>query len=106
LCWFGTNADGSPASFNPHDFRRIFATEAVAAGLPAHIAAKILGHESIARPRLTSLSTTKTSSTITAHRPRKASGGTRVKHQPGQDNGRLPSVGLHLMRYGSRSHDP
>lgn len=42
------NPDGSPASFSPHDFRRIFATEAVAAGLPVHIAAKILGHESIA----------------------------------------------------------
>jgi integrase len=43
-----TNPDGSPASFSPHDFRRLFATEAVAAGLPVHIAAKILGHESIA----------------------------------------------------------
>jgi hypothetical protein len=43
-----TNPDSSPASFTPHDFRRIFATEAVAAGLPVHIAAKILGHESIA----------------------------------------------------------
>jgi hypothetical protein len=42
------NPDGSPATFTPHDFRRIFATEAVAAGLPVHIAAKILGHESIA----------------------------------------------------------
>jgi hypothetical protein len=43
-----TNQDSSPAGFTPHDFRRIFATEAVAAGLPVHIAAKILGHESIA----------------------------------------------------------
>jgi integrase len=43
-----TNPDGSPASFTPHDFRRLFATEAVAAGLPVHIAAKIPGHESIA----------------------------------------------------------
>lgn len=43
-----TNTDGSPAHFSPHDFRRIFATEAVSQGLPVHIAAKILGHESLA----------------------------------------------------------
>lgn len=43
-----TNNDGTPAKFSPHDFRRIFATEAVASGLPVHITAKILGHESIA----------------------------------------------------------
>lgn len=43
-----TNPDGTPAKFTPHDFRRIFATDAVASGLPVHIAAKILGHESIA----------------------------------------------------------
>ncbi|MHB1288339.1 tyrosine-type recombinase/integrase [Georgenia sp.] len=42
------NTDGTPAKFSPHDFRRIFATEAVASGLPVHITAKILGHESIA----------------------------------------------------------
>lgn len=42
------NNDGTPAKFSPHDFRRIFATEAVASGLPVHITAKILGHESIA----------------------------------------------------------
>jgi hypothetical protein len=43
-----TNPDGSPARFSPHDFRRIFATEAVNSGLPVHITAKILGHESLA----------------------------------------------------------
>jgi hypothetical protein len=43
-----TNSDGTPAKFGPHDFRRIFATEAVASGLPVHITAKILGHDSIA----------------------------------------------------------
>lgn len=42
-----TNPDGSPARFSPHDFRRIFATEAVNSGLPVHITAKILGHESL-----------------------------------------------------------
>lgn len=41
-------ADGSPLRFTPHDFRRIFATDAASAGLPVHILAKILGHESIA----------------------------------------------------------
>ena len=43
LCY----ADGTPARFTPHDFRRIFATEAVASGPPVHIAAKLLGHESL-----------------------------------------------------------
>ncbi len=35
---------GSPISFSPHDFRRIFSTETVNSGLPIHIAAKLLGH--------------------------------------------------------------
>jgi hypothetical protein len=43
-----TNTDGTLVKFSPHDFRRIFATEAVSSGLPVHITAKILGHESIA----------------------------------------------------------
>ncbi|MGH2699617.1 MAG: site-specific integrase, partial [Actinomycetota bacterium] len=43
-----TGADGKPVRFTPHDFRRIFATEAVASGLPVHIAAKILGHDTLA----------------------------------------------------------
>ncbi len=43
-----TNPDGSPARFSPHDFRRIFATEAVNSGLPVHITARILGHASLA----------------------------------------------------------
>ena len=42
-----TGPDGQLARFTPHDFRRIFATEAVASGLPVHIAAKLLGHESL-----------------------------------------------------------
>jgi len=45
-------ADGSPLRFTPHDFRRIFATEAVASGLPVHIAAKILGHQTIATTQI------------------------------------------------------
>lgn len=39
-----TDVDGSPISFSPHDFRRIFSTETVNSGLPIHIAAKLLGH--------------------------------------------------------------
>ena len=38
------DVDGAPMQFRPHDFRRIFATEAVGSGLPIHIAAKLLGH--------------------------------------------------------------
>jgi integrase len=33
--------------FTPHDFRRIFATEAVSGGLPVHITAHLLGHARI-----------------------------------------------------------
>ncbi len=39
-----TGPDGTPLRITPHDFRRIFATDALRAGLPPHIAAKILGH--------------------------------------------------------------
>ena len=39
--------DGRPVRYTAHDFRRIFTTEAVAAGLPVHIAAKLLGHRDL-----------------------------------------------------------
>jgi hypothetical protein len=39
-----TGPDGTPLRITPHDFRRIFATDALRSGLPPHIAAKILGH--------------------------------------------------------------
>lgn len=39
--------DGNPLRYTPHDFRRIFATEAVSTGLPVHIAAKLLGHNDL-----------------------------------------------------------
>jgi integrase len=39
-----TDNTGKPLHYTPHDFRRMFATEAVTGGLPIHIAAKILGH--------------------------------------------------------------
>jgi integrase len=45
-------ADGKALRFTPHDFRRIFATDAAAAGLPVHILAKILGHETVATTQI------------------------------------------------------
>jgi len=39
-----TDASNRPLIFTPHDFRRLFATDALRSGLPPHIAAKILGH--------------------------------------------------------------
>lgn len=42
------NLDGKPVHFTPHDFRRIFATEALANGIPPHIVQVLLGHRSLA----------------------------------------------------------
>ncbi|MDR7172939.1 site-specific recombinase XerC [Nocardia kruczakiae] len=42
-----TDAAGRPLRYTPHDFRRLWATEAVSNGLPVHIAAKLLGHKNI-----------------------------------------------------------
>ncbi|MFI5741347.1 tyrosine-type recombinase/integrase [Streptomyces anulatus] len=39
--------DGKPLRYQPHDFRRIFITDAILNGLPPHIAQVIAGHESI-----------------------------------------------------------
>lgn len=41
------DVNGDPMTFTPHDFRRIFATEAVSGGLPVHITAHLLGHARI-----------------------------------------------------------
>lgn len=41
------DAVGEPLNYTAHDFRRMFATEAVTGGLPVHIAARVLGHQSI-----------------------------------------------------------
>jgi integrase len=38
---------GAEYRFTPHDFRRLFATSALAAGLPIHILAKVMGHQNI-----------------------------------------------------------
>jgi integrase len=42
-----TDNTGAPLHYTPHDFRRMFTTEAVTGGLPVHIAAKILGHANL-----------------------------------------------------------
>lgn len=42
------DSTGQPLRYTPHDFRRMFVTEAVTGGLPVHIAARLLGHHSIA----------------------------------------------------------
>jgi site-specific recombinase XerC len=41
------DAAGQPLHYTPHDFRRMFATEAVTGGLPVHIVARLLGHANI-----------------------------------------------------------
>jgi integrase len=38
---------GGPLHFTPHDFRRIFITDAILSGLPPHIAQIIAGHQDI-----------------------------------------------------------
>jgi len=42
-----TGSDGKPMDFRPHDFRRVFTTEAIMNGMPPHIAQLILGHDDI-----------------------------------------------------------
>ncbi|MFJ1816733.1 tyrosine-type recombinase/integrase [Streptomyces sp. NPDC088139] len=43
-----TDKSGMPLSFRPHDFRRIFITDAIMNGLPPHIAQVVAGHDSLA----------------------------------------------------------
>lgn len=43
-----TDNTGKPLKIQPHDFRRIFITDAILNGLPPHIAQVIAGHRSIA----------------------------------------------------------
>ena len=40
-------ADGGSLRYTPHDFRRLFITEAIMSGLPPHIAQIIVGHRDI-----------------------------------------------------------
>ncbi|WP_328835500.1 tyrosine-type recombinase/integrase [Mycolicibacterium fluoranthenivorans] len=41
------DAAAQPLTYTPHDFRRMFASEAVASGVPVHIAARVLGHHTV-----------------------------------------------------------
>jgi integrase len=43
-----TDASGKPLRFVPHDFRRIFITDAIMHGMPPHIAQQVAGHRDIA----------------------------------------------------------
>lgn len=40
-----TDVSSQPLTFTPHDFRRLFITDAIRTGLPPHIAAAICGHQ-------------------------------------------------------------
>jgi len=42
-----TDVTGKPLDFSPHDFRRIFTTDAIMNGMPPHIAQLLLGHKDI-----------------------------------------------------------
>jgi hypothetical protein len=42
-----TDPAGAPLRFTPHDFRRLFLTDAVMHGMPPHIAALVAGHRDI-----------------------------------------------------------
>ena len=41
------HTDGTPLHYSPHDFRRIFITDAIMSGLPPHIAQIIAGHQDL-----------------------------------------------------------
>src|SRR6266852_5407284 len=42
-----TSPGGTPLAFTPHDFRRLWITEAVMHGMPPHIAQLICGHQTV-----------------------------------------------------------
>jgi integrase len=42
-----TGLDGTPLKFQPHDFRRLFITDAVMNGMPPHIAQLVVGHRDV-----------------------------------------------------------
>ncbi|MER5549770.1 site-specific integrase [Streptomyces sp. NPDC002589] len=61
-----TDNTGAPLTFEPHDFRRIFITDAILNGMPPHIAQVIAGHENI--ETTLSYNTIYPSAVIEAHR--------------------------------------
>ncbi|MGV9386386.1 tyrosine-type recombinase/integrase [Nonomuraea sp. NPDC003707] len=42
-----TNVSNQPLTFTPHDFRRLFITDAIMNGMPPHIAQLVVGHRDI-----------------------------------------------------------
>ena len=52
-----TDAAGQSLRFTPHDFRRMFITDAVLHGMPPHIAQLVAGHRDINTTRATRPST-------------------------------------------------
>jgi site-specific recombinase XerD len=42
-----TDSSGQPLSYTPHDFRRLFVTDAILNGMPPHIAQLVCGHRDI-----------------------------------------------------------
>ncbi|MFF0143506.1 tyrosine-type recombinase/integrase [Streptomyces sp. NPDC005227] len=61
-----TDNTGAPLKFEPHDFRRIFITDAILNGMPPHITQVIAGHENI--ETTLSYNTIYPSAVIEAHR--------------------------------------
>ena len=45
------DTDGRPITFSPHDFRRVFLTDAVRNGLPIHIAAQLADQDDLTTTR-------------------------------------------------------
>jgi hypothetical protein len=62
-----TDASGKPLRFVPHDFRRIFITDAIMHGMPPHIAQLVAGHRYIGVTLGYKPSTPRRSSTPTGH---------------------------------------
>lgn len=47
-----TQIHGRPIKFTAHDFRRVFATDALSSGLPPHIVQVLLGHKSLSTTQI------------------------------------------------------
>ena len=61
-----TDAGNRPLTFSPHDFRRLFITDAIVNGMPPHIAQLVVGHRDIKPLWDTRRSIPRRSSTATA----------------------------------------
>jgi hypothetical protein len=72
-----TSASGTPLTFTPHPFRRLWITEAVMHGMPPHIAQLICGHQTV----------TATMGYKAVRRQRTSTGGARQVRQ-GKSGGR------------------